>query len=267
MLSMDNELLIRLGFFAGVLAIMSTWEIIAPRRTLKTSKPVRWFSNLCIVFLNTFLVRLLFPVLAIEAALVSADRGWGVFNNIQLPVFSEVLIGIVALDFIIYIQHVLFHMLPLLWRLHMMHHADMDIDVTTGTRFHPLEIFISMGIKITSIALLGVSAWTVLMFEVLLNATAMFNHSNAYMPLGLDRIVRLFLVTPDMHRVHHSVIIRETNSNFGFNLPWWDRLFGTYRSQPVKGHNDMNIGLANFRDPKKLTLPWMLAIPFLGKER
>ena len=144
---------------------------------------------------------------------------------------------------------------------------DLDIDVTTGARFHPVEIIISMGIKMASVALLGAPPWAVLVFEALLNATSMFNHANAYLPSGIDRLVRLFLVTPDMHRVHHSVIIRETNSNYGFNLPWWDRIFKTYRAQPVKGHTDMNIGLANFRDPKKLTLPWMLAIPFIGKDR
>jgi sterol desaturase/sphingolipid hydroxylase (fatty acid hydroxylase superfamily) len=158
-------------------------------------------------------------------------------------------------------------MLPLLWRLHKMHHADIDIDVTTGARFHPVEILISLGIKMMSIAALGAPPWSVVAFEVLLNATAMFNHANAFIPLKLDRIIRLAVVTPDMHRVHHSVFINETNSNYGFNLPWWDRLFGTYRAQPVKGHLEMKIGLANFREPKKNTLPWMLIIPFMNKER
>jgi sterol desaturase/sphingolipid hydroxylase (fatty acid hydroxylase superfamily) len=267
MVPIDNELAIRTGFFLGVFAIMAVWELLAPRRALTTPKSMRWFSNLSIVFLNSFLIRLMFPVLAIETALIASQRGWGVFNNVNLPVVAEVLLGIMALDFIIYIQHVLFHILPLLWSMHKMHHADMDIDVTTGSRFHPFEIFISMGIKVASIALLGASAWAVLIFEVLLNATAMFNHSNVYIPLGIDRYVRLLVVTPDMHRVHHSVIIKETNSNYGFNLPWWDRIFGTYRAQPVMGHTGMNIGLANFRDPKKLTLPYLMAIPFVKKER
>jgi sterol desaturase/sphingolipid hydroxylase (fatty acid hydroxylase superfamily) len=267
MILIENELIIRVGFFFGVLALMATWEVLAPRRTLKTSKPARWFNNLSITFLNSLLVRLLFPVLGIGIALFSADRGWGLFHIMRMPELVAGIITICILDFVIYVQHVVFHRVTPFWMLHMMHHTDLDIDVTTGSRFHPLEIIISMGIKIVCIILLGAPPWSVLCFEVLLNATSMFNHSNAFMPPGLDRIIRLFLVTPDMHRVHHSVIIKETNSNYGFNLPWWDRIFGTYRPQPVKGHIDMNIGLANFRDPRKLTLPWMLIIPFLGKER
>ena len=149
----------------------------------------------------------------------------------------------------------------------MMHHTDMDIDVTTGARFHPIEILLSMCIKVSVVLIIGAPPWAVLIFEVLLNATAMFNHSNVNIPASIDRVLRLFVVTPDMHRVHHSVIIRETNSNYGFNFPWWDRIFKTYNAQPVRGHTGMKIGLANFRDPKRLTLPWLLAIPFLGKER
>jgi sterol desaturase/sphingolipid hydroxylase (fatty acid hydroxylase superfamily) len=193
-------------------------------------------------------------------------EGWGVFNNVALPYWLEVALSAALLDFVIYLQHVMFHAVPALWRLHMMHHADMDYDVTTGTRFHPIEIMISMGIKFGAIALLGAPAMGVIIFEVLLNGTAMFNHGNFFIPLGIDRLLRLFVVTPDMHRVHHSVFPSEANSNFGFNLPWWDRLMGTYRAQPSRGHEGMTIGLNQFRDPARLTLPWMLALPFIGKQ-
>jgi sterol desaturase/sphingolipid hydroxylase (fatty acid hydroxylase superfamily) len=262
-----SEQQLRLGFFFGILAVMAVWEVAAPRRRLTTPKFLRWISNLGITFLNTAIIRWTFPVLAIQAAVIAESRGWGVFNLTHMPVAVEGIISIIFLDFIIYIQHVLFHVLPLLWRMHKMHHYDLDIDVTTGSRFHPLEIAISMIIKLAVIFLIGAPAWSVLVFEILLNGMAMFNHANAYIPVGIDRVLRLFVVTPDMHRVHHSVIIKETNSNYGFNLPWWDRLFGTYRAQPEKGHAGMTIGLANFRDPKKNTLPWMLVIPFVSRER
>lgn len=264
---MENELFIRLGFFIGVFAIMGTWELAAPRRVLKTSKAARWFNNLSIIVLNAVLVRWIFPILAIAVAYLSAERGWGIFHSIQLPPLMAGLISVIVLDLAIYTQHVIFHHLMPLWRLHMMHHTDLDFDVTTGARFHPLEILLSMAIKIVVVVALGAPPWSVLVFEILLNATSMFNHSNVYIPFGIDRVLRCFVVTPDMHRVHHSVIIKETNSNYGFNFSWWDRLFRTYRAQPVKGHTDMNIGLANFRNSHKLTLPWMLIIPFLGKER
>lgn len=267
MFSGENEIYIRLFFFAVVFAVMALWEIAAPRRALTTSKSVRWFSNLSITFLNSSLVRWIFPIIAVDVAYLSDEREWGVFHMLHISDFLAGVTAIALLDLIIYVQHVAFHLVRPLWRFHMMHHADLDIDVTTGSRFHPIEIIISMGIKMTSVALLGAPAWSILVFEVLLNATSMFNHGNAYMPSGMDSVIRLFLVTPDMHRVHHSVIIRETNSNYGFNLPWWDRIFKTYRAQPVRGHINMSIGLANFRDPKKLTLQWMLAIPFLGKDR
>lgn len=266
-LLMENEPFIRIGFFLVVFATMGIWELLGPRRVLTTSKSVRWLSNLSVTLINSALVRWIFPIMAIEMAYISAERGWGLFNFLGTSNFMAGIIAIIALDLLIYVQHVIFHMVKPLWRLHRMHHADLDLDVTSGARFHPIEIILSMGIKTMAVTALGAPPWSVLAFEILLNATAMFNHSNVYVPLGLDRVVRLFLVTPDMHRVHHSVIIKEINSNYGFNLPLWDRLFRTYRAQPEKGHNDMKIGLANFRDPKKLTLPWMLAIPFLGKER
>lgn len=261
---MEHEAIIRIGFFFGILIAMASLEIIAPRRVLTTSKAVRWFSNLGIVFINTALVRVVAPILAIPMAMIAHEKGWGLLNIVPLPGWLSVLIGVLILDCVIYLQHVMFHAIPAFWKLHMMHHADLDFDVTTGSRFHPIEILISMVIKVSAVAVIGPPALAVLIFEVLLNGTAMFNHSNFRLPLGLDRYLRLLVVTPDMHRVHHSVTIRETNSNFGFNFPWWDRLFGTYRPQPAAGHEGMTIGLSQFRDPKRLTLPWMIALPFIG---
>jgi sterol desaturase/sphingolipid hydroxylase (fatty acid hydroxylase superfamily) len=261
---MENEALIRIGFFFGVLIFMSVWELLWPRRILTMSKLVRWLSNLGIVVLDNALVRFLFPVLAIGVAATGQENHWGLLNNIQLPYWLSVGLGVLALDLVIYLQHVLFHAVPVLWRLHMMHHADLDFDVTTGLRFHPIEIIVSMLIKLSAVAAIGPSVLTVLIFEVTLNATAMFNHSNVRMPFHVDRVLRLLVVTPDMHRVHHSVTIRETNSNFGFNFPWWDRLFGTYRVQPVAGHDGMTIGLSQFRDPKMNNLLSMLMLPFTG---
>ncbi len=262
---MNHEMAIRLGVFLGVFILVAVAEMLSPRRVLTTSKGVRWFGNLGIVFINTVAVRALFPMAAVGMALLAEERGWGVLNNVDIPGWLAVVIAVVVLDFIIYLQHVMFHAVPLLWRLHMMHHADLDFDVTTGARFHPGEIIVSMLLKLAAISVLGPSILAVLIFEVLLNATAMFNHSNWRIPVAIDKVLRCFVVTPDMHRLHHSVIVRETNSNFGFNLPWWDRLFGTYRAQPEQGHEGMTIGLVQFRDPRRLTLPWMLALPFVGK--
>jgi sterol desaturase/sphingolipid hydroxylase (fatty acid hydroxylase superfamily) len=261
---MESEAAVRLGFFFGVLVIMAIWELLLPRRELTMSKLTRWLSNLGIVLIDNILLRLLFPVLAISVALTAQESGWGLLNNIPLPYWLSLGIGVLALDLIIYLQHLMFHAVPVLWRLHMMHHADLDFDVTTGLRFHPLEIIISMLIKLSAIAALGPSVLAVLVFEITLNATAMFNHSNVKIPLNVDKVLRLLVVTPDMHRVHHSVTIRETNSNFGFNFPWWDRLLGTYRPQPAAGHEGMTIGLSQFRDPKRNNLLWMLILPFIG---
>jgi sterol desaturase/sphingolipid hydroxylase (fatty acid hydroxylase superfamily) len=266
---MDNENLhaeiaIRVGFFFFIFALVALWEFLGPRRELTTSKKLRWVSNLGITFMNPLLVRLLFPVLAVNMAVKAQERGWGLLNNFNLPYWLDIVAGIVVLDLVIYLQHVMFHAIPILWRLHMVHHADLDYDVTTGLRFHPIEIILSMSIKLSVVVIFGLPAVAVLIFEVLLNGAAMFNHGNIRLPLKIDRILRYFIVTPDMHRVHHSVIIRETNSNYGFNLPWWDRLFGTYCHQPAKGHAGMTIGLSQFRDPGKLTLPWLLILPFIG---
>jgi sterol desaturase/sphingolipid hydroxylase (fatty acid hydroxylase superfamily) len=260
---MPNEPTIRLAAFLGVFMAVAVWESVSPRRSLSTSKALRWLSNICITVIGTAIVRGLFPVLA---AAVASDQGRvGILNLVTLPFGLKLIIGILALDLIIYGQHVLFHTIPVLWRLHMMHHADLDIDVTTGLRFHPIEVALSMVIKIIAVVIIGPPVLAVILFEILLNATSMFNHGNIGMPLNLDRFLRLLVVTPDMHRVHHSVVIKETNSNFGFNFPWWDRLFSTYRSQPDAGHEKMVIGLSQFRDQQRLTILWLLALPFIGR--
>jgi len=260
---MENANAIRLGFFLGVFACVAIWELSRPRRVATTSKTVRWANNLALTFMNPLMVHLLFPVLAIGMAAVALERDWGLLNNYDMPHWLALALGILALDFIIYLQHVMFHAVPLLWRLHMTHHADLDFDVTTGLRFHPIEILVSMGIKLAAVAVLGPPVTAVLVFEVLLNATSMFNHGNIRLSQPIDRVLRLLVVTPDMHRVHHSVFPQETNSNFGFSLPWWDRLFGTYRRQPIKGHEAMTIGLHQFRTP--LSFPQLLILPFVGK--
>jgi len=263
MTGMTNEASIRLTAFLGIFITVAIWELLSPRRRLVAARAGRWFSNISITLIGTVIVRTLFPVLA--ASLAAHETSLGVLNQVSLPYFFKIIIGVLALDLVIYGQHVLFHSLPLLWRLHMMHHADLDIDVTTGLRFHPIEVMLSMVIKIGAVVVIGPPVSAVILFEILLNGTSMFNHGNILMSQGLDRFLRLLVVTPDMHRVHHSVVIRETNSNFGFNFPWWDRVFMTYREQPGAGHENMVIGLSQFRDGKKLTLPWLLALPFVGK--
>lgn len=255
---------LRLIAFILVFVLLATSEILVPRRTLLASKTQRWFANLTLSALNPLLVALIFPILPIGLALQASEENWGLLNQWDMPYWLDVIIGVVLLDLVVYTQHVLYHAIPVLWRLHMMHHADLDIDMTTGLRFHPIEIIISIVIKLAAVGVLGSPPLAVLIFEVVLNATAMFNHGNISIPLKIDRMLRLLVVTPDMHRVHHSVIIRETNSNYGFNLPWWDRLFGTYKNQPAKGHQDMVIGLAQFRDPRRLSLPRLLILPFAG---
>jgi sterol desaturase/sphingolipid hydroxylase (fatty acid hydroxylase superfamily) len=259
-----NEPLIRIGCFLGVLAVMALWELAAPRRRQAVSRLVRWPSNLGIVALNTVLLRLIVPTAAVGFALVAEAKGWGLFNIIEVPWAVAVVASVLLLDLAIYLQHVMVHAVPALWRLHRMHHADLEFDVTTGLRFHPFEILLSMGIKLAVVAALGPPALAVLIFEVLLNATAMFNHANVRIPAGLDRVLRWIVVTPDMHRVHHSILPAETNSNFGFNLPWWDRLLGTYRAQPAAGHEAMTIGIEQFRAPRELWLDRMLIQPVLG---
>jgi sterol desaturase/sphingolipid hydroxylase (fatty acid hydroxylase superfamily) len=263
---LQYETPIRLTAFFGVLALVAGAEFLFPRRRLTVSKLRRWASNLGIVFLNSVVVRLLLPVTAAGFAAIAASRGWGLFNYFDAPGWFALVAAVVILDFAIYLQHVMFHAVPALWRLHRMHHADLDFDVTTGARFHPIEIILSMLIKFAVIAVIGAPVAAVIIFEVLLNASSMFNHGNLRLPLAFDRMLRLFIVTPDMHRVHHSIEDYETNSNFGFNLPWWDRLFGTYKAQPDAGHEVMTIGIRDFRKPKLASdLPGMLILPFRGR--
>ena len=253
---------IRLGAFFGIFALMAAWEVAAPRRTLRESKSIRWASNLAIVVLNSVLLRALFPAAAVGVAAFVAERGAGLINIFAAPFPLAIVLSLLVLDLAVYLQHLMFHAMPILWRVHRMHHADLDFDVTTGVRFHPLEMILSMLIKFAVILLLGPPVLAVLIFEVLLNATAMFNHSNVRIPQPWDRALRWLVVTPDMHRVHHSIDAPECNSNFGFNLPWWDRLFGTYRAQPAAGHERMIIGIKPFRLQRDLWLDQMLLEPF-----
>lgn len=261
-----NEKEIRGSFFFGMLLLIGLWELLAPKRALTVSKTVRWANNLGLVFFNIFVSKLLFPLAAVGVASFAHTQGWGLFNYVEVPFWFAAIASIIILDFAIYIQHVMVHAIPMLWRLHRVHHADLDYDVTTGARFHTLEIILSLLIKFAVILLLGPPMVAVIVFEIMLNATAMFNHGNISLPKTVDKYLRLFLVTPDMHRVHHSVEDDEANSNFGFSLPWWDRLFGTYRDQPRAGHEGMTIGINKFRDIKQVSwLPGMLALPFIGK--
>ena len=259
-----NEPKIRLAFFLGVLTIMALWEIAAPRRRQEIPRLLRWSNNLALVVVDTLVVRLAFPMTAVALAILAQHQGWGLLNIFTPPPWAGFLIGVVLLDLVIYLQHVMFHAVPALWRLHRMHHADLEFDVTTGLRFHPGEILLSMALKFAVIMALGPPATAVLVFEVLLNATALFNHSNVRLAQSIDRVLRLLVVTPDMHRIHHSVHPNETNSNFGFNLPWWDRLFGTYMPQPKDGHETMTIGIEQFRDRRDLRIDRMIIQPALG---
>ncbi len=260
-----SEPLLRISCFIGVLAILSIWELIAPRRTLRMPKTKRWANNLGLAIVDTVLLRSLFPIAAVGFAQIVHQHSWGLFNRVGVPVWIAILLSVIALDFIIYLQHLLLHRIPILWRIHRVHHTDLDLDVTTGLRFHPIEIVLSMGLKIAAVILLGVPSVAVLIFEILLNGTALFNHSNLNLPYSLDQILRWVLVTPDMHRIHHSIITEETDSNFGFNLTWWDYLCGTYRAQPIKGHEAMTVGLDDWQTEQVEELLWMLANPFLKK--
>lgn len=264
---LTHEPAIRLSAFAGIFAAMALWELLAPRRSQAIGRLRRWPGNIGIVVLDTLLVRLVFPTAAVGVALLAQTYGWGVFHALEAPAWLAVIASVILLDLAIYLQHVLFHAVPVLWRLHRMHHADLEFDVTTGARFHPLEILLSMAIKLGVVVALGTPAVAVLIFEVVLNATSMFNHGNVKIPRRFDRVLRWLVVTPDMHRVHHSVVPRETNSNFGFNLPWWDRLCGTYRAQPAAGHDGMTIGIEQFRAPRELRLDRMLLQPFRDDDR
>ena len=261
-----EEAVIRLGCFVGIFLLVAVAEASWPRRPRSLSRRLRWGNNLAVVVLDTVALRLLFPLLAVGLALVAEEKGWGLFHALDVPGWVAFIASFLVLDLVIYLQHVMFHAVPAFWRLHAMHHADPEIDVSTGVRFHPGEIFLSMVLKLAVVAALGPPAVAVLVFEIALNATSMFNHANLALPPSVDRIVRWFLVTPDMHRVHHSVIKEETNSNFGFNFPWWDRLLGTYRAQPAAGHDGMTIGLRVFRAPRDQWLDHMLIQPFRNQQ-
>lgn len=264
---MDTEIAVRLVAFLTVFALVALWELLAPRRVLSTSKRKRWSSNLTIIGLNALAVRFValvgLSMAPIGIAMLAQEGEWGFLHYWRMPDWLAVVVGVIVLDLVIYLQHVLFHAVPMLWRLHSMHHVDLDFDLTTGLRFHPIEILLSLVIKLAAVAMLGPPALAVLIFEVMLNGTAMFNHGNVRMPRRLDALLRLLVVTPDMHRVHHSVDSAETNTNFGFSLPWWDRLLGTYRAQPATGHQEMKIGLNGFRDANQLALSRLLIWPFV----
>ncbi|MBV5318046.1 MAG: sterol desaturase family protein [Desulfobulbaceae bacterium] len=254
---------LRLVVFLTVFLLLAVAEQVWPRRALTISKPRRWAVNLTIVVTNTLLVRLFFPLAPFALALYAQAHGWGLLSLLTLPAWLETLVSLLVLDLLIYTQHRFFHRTPVLWRLHRMHHTDLDLDVSSGTRFHPLEIFLSLVIKLIAVVLLGASPLSILLFEIILNATSMFSHANLRIPLAIDQRLRLLLVTPDMHRVHHSILPLETDSNFGFNLSCWDRLFGTYRAQPGEGHDRMQIGLKQWRDQEALGFWPLLLIPFV----
>ncbi|MEL6466814.1 MAG: sterol desaturase family protein [Pseudomonadota bacterium] len=264
---MENETLIRFGVFLGLFALFALAESLLPRRDRTQTRRQRWVTNWGITIANTLFIRVmafLLPVLAVGAAIDAASQGWGLFNALALPVWIEIVVAILILDFIIWAQHLITHKVPILWRLHQVHHADVDMDVTTAIRFHPIEIGLSMLIKIGAVYLLGPAALAVILFEIILNGTAMFNHANIRLPLWLDAIVRRVMVTPDMHRVHHSVHRHEHDSNYGFSLSIWDRMFGTYIAQPEGGHDDMSVGL-EWQDDRPARLGWSLALPFARK--
>ncbi len=259
------ELGLRLTVFVSIFGLIAVWEIYFPRRRRNHSRWQRWPSNLAVLAMNSVLARLLLPAALVGVSIAAQARGWGLFNQLQLPGIPALALTVVLMDLVIYAQHVAFHRVPLLWRLHRMHHTDRDLDVSSGGRFHPLEILVSLGIKILAVTALGAPPAGVVIFEIVLNAGASFNHGNIYVPESVDRILRWLIVTPDMHRVHHSERPVEHNSNYGFNIAWWDRLFHTYRSQPRDGHLNMRIGLAPFSSPKELRLDRMLTQPLADK--
>ena len=260
---MSTETLLRLGSFLGILIVMGVAESLWPRRVLTSARLRRWTSNLSVAFLSAGLVRLIIPLIPATMAVYCREHGLGLLNLFAIPPAAAFILSVLILDMTIYWQHVLFHKQRLLWRIHRMHHVDLDIDASTGVRFHPIEILFSMLIKLTVVFLLGPPAGAVILFEILLNGCALFNNANVRIPLAVDRVLRLILVTPDQHRVHHSTDMREANMNFGFNFPWWDRMFGSYKAQPDLGHDHMKIGLNIFRDREYGRLTRMLTIPFL----
>ena len=264
---MENEATIRLAVFLGLFTLFAAIEAVAPRRARTQPRGRRWLTNWGFTVINTLTLRALavgLPLLAVGAAVDAGANGWGLLNRIDAPIWFEVIGAILFLDFAIWLQHLITHKIPILWRLHRVHHADRDIDVTTAIRFHPVEIALSMLLKIGIVYLLGPAAIAVILFEIMLNGTAMFNHANMRLPLSVDRVVRRVLVTPDMHRVHHSTIRAEHDSNYGFALSIWDRMFGTYVAQPKEGHEGMTIGL-QWQDDSPSRLGWSLQLPFQKK--
>ena len=258
----DSEAILRLVVFIAVFSAMAVLEMLLPRRQLTVSKSRRWLSNLGLSALNTILLRVFIPIAGVAAAYWAEDRNWGLLKLVEFADWIGILIFLLVFDLLIYFQHRLFHKVPFLWRLHRTHHTDLDYDVTTGSRFHPLSILISAFIKLALILILGPLAIAVVLAEVLLNATAMFNHSNIKIPVRLVKLLRNFVVTPDMHRIHHSVDAVEHNRNFGFNFPWWDRLFGTYLAEPKLGQEAMGIGINGFEDDSSISLQHLLTQPF-----
>lgn len=262
----NHEPIIRALVFLGIFGALATAERLIPRRHAFRHDKQRWKTNLSVLLIDTLLVRILLPAGAVGIAILAEFREAGLLHRLEAPLAVKVVLAFIALDLAIYLQHVMFHAVPLLWRLHRVHHADVHIDVTTGVRFHPIEILLSLLIKSAAIFLVGPPVIAMLLFEIALNATSMFSHSNVRLPRALDAVVRFVTVTPDMHRVHHSIDPVETNSNFGFNLPWWDWLFGTYRAQPAAGHEKMTIGIPQFRSMDDLRLDRVLAQPFLNEK-
>ncbi len=262
----NNEAWFRLGAFAVVLGLMLLWEALNPRRTPLLGWNRR-LNNLALVSLDVLAVRFLIPIATVTVAEISMARGWGLFNIVDAGFWPSFVLSFLLMDLVIYGQHVITHKIPLLWRIHRLHHTDLDFDVTTALRFHPFEIILSMFVKFFFIALFGAPVVAVIVFEIILNISSMFNHSNIRIPANIDRLLRFFIVTPDMHRVHHSVIKVETNSNYGFNIPWWDYIFSTYRAQPSAGHTKMKIGLNEFQGDKVVFLHWLLLQPFASMKK
>ena len=261
-----HEGTIRLSVFLGLVFVLGLSEWAKPRRKRVLSQGQRWFTNFAIAILDSVIVRLLFPAAAVGVALWAQANGYGLFNVLQVPLWLSILISFVVLDFAVWLSHLLSHKVPVFWRFHRMHHSDRDLDVSSALRFHPVEIVGSMLWKVAWVVALGAPAVAVILFEIVLNGTAIFNHANLKLPLAVDRILRLLVVTPDMHRVHHSIIHTETDSNYGFNLPWWDRLFGTYTDQPSLGHEGMTVGLEEWQDSQPANLVWTLKVPLLALE-
>jgi sterol desaturase/sphingolipid hydroxylase (fatty acid hydroxylase superfamily) len=258
---LQHEALIRLGVFLGLLTTMATLEAMRPRRPLTEARARRWSINLGLTAINTIILRVTLGAAAYQTALMTENLDWGALGLVAWPDWLEFALALLLLDFAIYLQHVLTHALPVLWRLHRVHHSDVNLDATSGSRFHPVEILISMAFKVAVVLALGPAPLAVVVFEIILNGCSVFNHANVRLPKGLDPILRKAIVTPDFHRVHHSAIATETNSNFGFSVPFWDWLCGTYRAAPVRGHEKMDIGVAELRDPAALSLLRLLKLP------